>query len=40
MRFCPDIKRDEEWLVKNAYTNYKERVSFSIEIIMCDKDED
>jgi len=37
--FCPDTERVEEYYkLKNSYSNFTERISFSIEIIKCDNE--
>ena len=38
---CPDIPSLENHLyIKNGYSNQTERISFSIDIIPCEKEED
>ena len=40
-RFCPDIGENEkQYFVKNQYTNLKERISFMIEISICQNDKE
>ena len=38
-RLCPDMKSIKEILrVKNSYTDKDERVSFSMQVVSCDRD--
>lgn len=40
-RFCPNLTGEiSKWFrVKNGYTNYRERISFAVEVIKCSKDQ-
>ena len=38
-RFCPAIENIAEYYeIKNGYTNSTERISFSIEIVKCNRE--
>ena len=41
-RFCPDIEKEfhDKYFVKNAYTNTTERVSYMIEMSVCNQKQD
>ena len=40
--FCPDINTNlkELYRLKNNYASYSNRISFSVEVLVCDSEEE